>query len=896
MPVMHPILTNFSKGELSPKLAARTDLTIANQGALEMTNVLAMPTGGAIKRPGTKAVMNILSNITEDVNIIPWSVDAVHDFLIVLTPGHIKLINVSHGVETEYVKNDSGVVIDITVLGNIGSSSFDAYTDVHNISYAQTLNKIFIAHKSGTYPLFYIEYRSDNGNGSFNIAYGLTTIVGNVAKTEKVEESSAIKIITTDQIINLLSGYLDAGDSTKTWTAADGLSGEVKVGNDVKSITSITITKDVSERKAHSGFEGYYYDSSDPAPVNSNYKYLGSGINTYTTWFFIFGTVHKDLTGFIGEYASIAETKTQRLNRLEKMGLLDGQTYYVANRKTDLDVRVPLQFWRTRVKYTVTIQYSGGSITKTSEEPYSELSGWFEISSINVKVNGYSSYVSDLIDKTTTWMVPDVSYPCIQDSTLEGKTPAWAVRKDTSDGPTLVVTYTDGTNRTFTRKDSRVTGQIKVNVTPFAANGYPTTVCFWQGRMVLAYRNILYVSKVNDITNFSFYDDIQYTHTEMAPSSEWQDPNVPEYVSITSVSQQITAASGMFFLIATDENEYIQNVVSEDDLYIFTMSSEFAIPGGVTAVNARVKMLSRIGSSYVQPRFVAKAPLFVNQSRTKMYFAGETPTDITKYAGHLFKNDKIVKVDYISDPESIVLVTTESGLLYYGTISEEGISFIRIQTAGTIMGTIGIRGYDKDDVYLVCKRPQLGTTTLELFSDIDTSSFKSRIYLDFDLFVENYSLDTLPLLADKEISYIIKRGEKFITGTAVVGPSGELNFLQPGDDAHVGFGYASRIKTFRIDSVSTDMYLKRAGKIFFTCDDTGPFNLVNDPYGLYHPKEEYPIYLPEIDGIVSYPYTGIIPYENPSAWDIEQYVILESPEPHPFCVLSVVAEFDVSEV
>lgn len=54
-------LLNFSKGEISPEVRARFDLSAYQAGALRANNVKIRRTGGLYKRPGTRYVVTALS-------------------------------------------------------------------------------------------------------------------------------------------------------------------------------------------------------------------------------------------------------------------------------------------------------------------------------------------------------------------------------------------------------------------------------------------------------------------------------------------------------------------------------------------------------------------------------------------------------------------------------------------------------------------------------------------------------------------------------------------------------------------------------------------------------------------------------------------------------------------
>jgi hypothetical protein len=61
---------SFASGELSPALAARSDLAAYSIGAREMTNLIVLPQGGFINRPGTAVAAS--GNAFEGARLIPF--------------------------------------------------------------------------------------------------------------------------------------------------------------------------------------------------------------------------------------------------------------------------------------------------------------------------------------------------------------------------------------------------------------------------------------------------------------------------------------------------------------------------------------------------------------------------------------------------------------------------------------------------------------------------------------------------------------------------------------------------------------------------------------------------------------------------------------------------------
>ena len=50
------IKNNFSAGELSPTMEGRSDTPLYQQGVRTLLNFLVLPSGGLVRRPGTRCI------------------------------------------------------------------------------------------------------------------------------------------------------------------------------------------------------------------------------------------------------------------------------------------------------------------------------------------------------------------------------------------------------------------------------------------------------------------------------------------------------------------------------------------------------------------------------------------------------------------------------------------------------------------------------------------------------------------------------------------------------------------------------------------------------------------------------------------------------------------------
>lgn len=116
---------NFSYGEISKKLYGRVDLDIYSKSAATVENFFPMLQGGLKRRPGTKEIINTLSDKTR---IIPYVYSVDSSYLILLS--HKKLQVFKDGV----------------IISEVGTEYVES--ELYEIQYTQNWDTLFFAHRS----------------------------------------------------------------------------------------------------------------------------------------------------------------------------------------------------------------------------------------------------------------------------------------------------------------------------------------------------------------------------------------------------------------------------------------------------------------------------------------------------------------------------------------------------------------------------------------------------------------------------------------------------------------------------------------------------------------------------------------------------------------------------
>jgi len=98
-----PIQTNFTAGELSPRLDGRTDVAKYDNGCKTLENMLVHPQGGATRRPGTKFIGEVQDS-SKDHRLIPFEFNVDQTYAVEFGDNQARFVtNDGFLVETKQV-------------------------------------------------------------------------------------------------------------------------------------------------------------------------------------------------------------------------------------------------------------------------------------------------------------------------------------------------------------------------------------------------------------------------------------------------------------------------------------------------------------------------------------------------------------------------------------------------------------------------------------------------------------------------------------------------------------------------------------------------------------------------------------------------------------------------
>jgi len=86
----NPIITNFTSGEISPRLLGRVDVTKYFNGCQELENFIVMPHGGVDRRPGTYFVSTTKIS-GKMVRLVPFEFSTTQAYILEFGENYIRV-------------------------------------------------------------------------------------------------------------------------------------------------------------------------------------------------------------------------------------------------------------------------------------------------------------------------------------------------------------------------------------------------------------------------------------------------------------------------------------------------------------------------------------------------------------------------------------------------------------------------------------------------------------------------------------------------------------------------------------------------------------------------------------------------------------------------------------
>ena len=124
-------LTNFTGGELSPRLDGRNDLTKYASGCKTLENMIVYPHGSSARRPGTQFVAEVKDS-SKKTRLIPFEFSTTQTYMLEFGDQYIRFYK------------DNGVILDGGSAYEIATPYLEA--ELFQIKFAQSADVMYICH------------------------------------------------------------------------------------------------------------------------------------------------------------------------------------------------------------------------------------------------------------------------------------------------------------------------------------------------------------------------------------------------------------------------------------------------------------------------------------------------------------------------------------------------------------------------------------------------------------------------------------------------------------------------------------------------------------------------------------------------------------------------------
>jgi len=128
--------TDFTTGELDPKLRARADIEQYRSGLASAINVTVQPQGGAKRRPGTRYVAALPTNASQGVRMVSFEFSTTVSYMLVFTVGRMYVFR-----SGALVTNINGSGLDYLAIASLTA------TIISNMCWTQSYDTLIVVHE-----------------------------------------------------------------------------------------------------------------------------------------------------------------------------------------------------------------------------------------------------------------------------------------------------------------------------------------------------------------------------------------------------------------------------------------------------------------------------------------------------------------------------------------------------------------------------------------------------------------------------------------------------------------------------------------------------------------------------------------------------------------------------
>jgi hypothetical protein len=919
--------TNFTAGELSPRLDGRTDLAKYFNGCKKLQNFLTFPQGGVTRRPGTEHIAVGINSGANELRLIPFEFNVEQTYVLEFSEEKFRIFK------------DGGIVVAGSPSAPVEVATPYLSSELAELKFTQSADIMYIVHPNhaprqitrtdhDSWTITEIDFRrgpfldpvlddstlqADGRTGTVTVTASSTAVFSSLdtGRLIKLHHGYA-KIITLVYTLSYdnksgsgsFSGNCHlVSDSTQNFNViadtgsvltieqpafgaiGDGVAFQNQAG---------TITADTNV----SGIKVFTASTKASCTVQENDDLEEELEPSFTATTISFHEGDPDATG-LAHNDFIEDSSGHFIDEGFKVGMRISATG-----SSDIDIS--------------TWHISGGSskVEAVTATPHRLIDGdlvtFTGVSDGSLTITFSDGSAADINQDTFEVKIDPDADPETRFQLLDPKTGAGLGCSGSASGgdlvngnnfsSALIVAVTDSIITLATSNDVHfqnegasitISGDLDADdeyqLGAFSnTTGYPACVAFFEQRLVFANTatqpQTLFFSVSGDYTNFTAgtKDD-----------------------------------SALIYTIGSNQVNVIRYLTSSRVLLVGTSGGEFAVRAGsvdapITPLNTQIKQQAKYGSADIQPLVIGSTALFVQREQRKIRelvynfdVDSYVAPDMTLLAEHITEG-KIKEMAYQQEPNNVVWCVLENGKLAAMTYrrEEDVVAWHEHLLGGTF--TDGATTYDygfvesiasisssdrtEEEVYVAVRRTINGANVrhIERLKPIDFgTNAEDAFYVDAGLTYDGgatASISGLSHLEGETVS-ILANGATHADKTV---SSGSITLDRSVTKAHVGLAYDSILQTMRTDAGGVEGTAQAKNKRISDIDirvlnsvgaKIGPSesNLDTIPFRTVHMAMGNPVPL----------YTGDKFIEFAGGYDNDGFVVVKQDQPLPLTILSI---------
>ena len=325
MPRQTVAYTNFTAGQLSPRLDGRTDLTKYYNGAKTLNNFTIQPHGGASRRPGTRFIHEVKDS-SNAARLIPFEFSTVQTYVLELGNQYIRFFK-DKGIITESNVSISGITkanpAVVTATGH-GYNNGDHVIITSVGGMVEVNGKTFIVANKTTNTFELTDVDGNNVNSSSFTTYtsgGVVNRIYQITSPYAAADLSAIKFAQSADIMYLVHPDYSVRKLTRTGHTSWSLT-EVDFTNGVYLPDNTTTT--TLNPSSHTVGTGVTVVASATTGINGGSGFQSTDVGRLLR----FGTGH-------GKITAVADTLNFTMEILVDMGSSTASTDFALGSFSD---------------------------------------------------------------------------------------------------------------------------------------------------------------------------------------------------------------------------------------------------------------------------------------------------------------------------------------------------------------------------------------------------------------------------------------------------------------------------------------------------------------------------------------------------------------------------------